>query len=407
MQQRYKLFNTLLQSLDDPRHLIVVGARQVGKTTLVKQLMADLKQKRQDVTYITLEDPTILAHLNQHPENLFDYINPINTDLVSVQKYVMIDEIQYLANPTNFLKLLYDKYAPQLKIVATGSSAFYIDLNFKDSLAGRKKIIEVFTLNFEEFLHFKGQDDLLNSYIRLKQNPRAKALNETLLRSYFTEYLRFGGYPAVVLAPTTEYKIELLAELANSYIKKDIIESSIKSDYKVYQLLTLLAHQAGSLLNHNELGNTLQIASTTVENYIYLLKKSYHIALLPPKFGNIRKELTKMPKIYFNDIGLRNHFCRNFDIIDMRMDKGEILENYAYIRLGQLNGQDNLRYWRTTDGNEVDFVIESLNISYEVKYNATSFKANKYRKFKEAYPEYLLHLLSYETSDNTQDIFRL
>lgn len=313
--------------------------------------------------------------------------------------YIIIDEVQYASNPSNLLKLLYDKYETKVKIIATGSSAFYINRDFKDSLAGRKKIFELYTLSFKEFLHFKKADELLAEYTIMQKRINYRSLKEKQIRLLFNEYLTYGGYPAVVLEKNIIYKKELLAELVNSYMKKDVLEAGVREELKFFNLVKILAHQTGDLVNQNELANTLKTAVGTIDNYLYLLQKCFHIHLLPPKFGNIRKELTKMPKIYFNDSGLRNYLCNSFDKVEQRADKGALIENYAYTRLRNLHGLDALRFWRTADGNEVDFIVEeNLNKgkAYEVKFTESQFKASKYKKFMETYPEFTFKPLVYE-----------
>lgn len=400
---RIQILESLKKHLSDKRHSILIGARQVGKTTVVKQLAAFLKSENKKVYYLTFEDPAILANINEHPENIFNYTDHPN-DLSSRQRiYIIIDEVQYAKDPSNFLKLLYDKYENKVKIIATGSSAFYINRDFKDSLAGRKKIFELYTLSFKEFLQFKNSDELLDEYIKMQKRSTYTSLKEKQLRLYFNEYLNYGGYPAVVLEKNIGYKKELLAELVNSYMKKDIQEAAIREELKFFNLVKILSHQTGNLVNQHELSNSLKTAVGTIDNYLYLLSKCFHIHLLPPKSGNIRKELTKMPKIYFNDLGMRNYLCNTFNKIELRHDKGALIENYAYIRLRDMYGLDSLRFWRTADGNEVDFVIEeNLNkgLAYEIKYSETQFKSSKYKKFKEAYTDYKLKLLVYEKETN-------
>jgi len=138
--------------------------------------------------------------------------------------------------------------------------------------------------------------------------------------------------------------------LVNSYLKKDALEAGVRNELKFFQLTRILAQQTGGLINHHELANTLQMASSTVENYIYLMQKSFIVGLVTPFFANIRKELTKMSKVYFNDNGLRNALLGNFGRIDDRFDKGELLENYVYNRLKQKHGPDYIHFWRTADG---------------------------------------------------------
>ncbi|MBI2271531.1 MAG: ATP-binding protein [Bacteroidetes bacterium] len=397
---RAKILTSLIQHLPDKRHSILIGARQVGKTTVVKQLTEHLKKKNKKVYYLTFEDPEILGEVNSHPEKIFNYtFHP--EDLKPAERmYVIIDEVQYAANAINLLKFLYDKYESKVKIVATGSSAFYINRDFKDSLAGRKKIFELYTLSFTEFLHFKNAGDLIKEYALMQKRVTYRSLKEKQIRLLFDEYLNYGGYPAVVLENGLNNKKELLAELVNSYMKKDVLEADVREELKFFNLAKILAKQTGSLVNQHELSNTLKTAVGTIENYLYLLRKCFHIHLLPPKYSNIRKELTKMPKIYFHDLGMRNYLCNTFGKVDQRPDKGELTENYTFIRLRDIYGPDALRFWRTADGNEVDFIIEEhldSGKAYEVKFSETEFKASKYKKFKEGYPGFNLKPLVYQT----------
>ena len=396
---REKILEALKKHLTDKRHSILIGARQVGKTTVAKQLVGHLKKQNKKVFYLTFEDPEILADINSHPEKIFNYTFHPDNLKTKERLYIVIDEVQYAANPTNLLKLLYDKYESKVKIIATGSSAFYIDRDFKDSLAGRKKIFELYTLSFKEFLHFKKADELLEEYEQMQKRVNYKSLKEKQIRLFFNEYLNYGGYPAVVLENNITYKKELLAELVNSYMKKDVLEANVREDLKFFNLVKILAHQTGDLVNQNELSNTLKTAVGTIDNYLYLLRKCFHIHLLPPKSGTIRKELIKMPKIYFNDLGMRNYLCNTFGKIEQRADKGALIENYAFIRLRELYGLDPLRFWRTADGNEVDFIVEENSQkgkAYEVKFSESQFKATKYKKFTENYPDFKLKPLVYQ-----------
>ena len=408
---RLEGLSILQKHLPKPQHTVLIGARQLGKTTLVKQLVQYLQDTKAIVYYITLEDPTVLNAINEHPNNIFKFtILPADIPNGGTL-FIVIDEVQYAANPTNFLKFLYDEYAPKVKLIVTGSSAFYIDKTFKDSLAGRKQVFELYPLTFDEFLHFKGEDNLIKEWQQLQTRKDYIGTKRNQLDALFNEYIVYGGYPAVVLANTEQDKQNLLKELVNSYMKKDALEAGIKEEIKFFQLARLLADQVGGLVNQNELSNTLQLAVGTVENYLYLMQKTFIVQLVLPKFGNLRKELTKMPKIFFNDTGLRNTLTNNFTSIDDRADKGNLLENVVYTRLRKLYGLDALRYWRTADGNEVDFVVENnLNegFAYEVKYNDALYKPSKYKKFVEGYPAFPLQIVSMQAKNsNTIETIRL
>ena len=397
MVQRKK--QTLIaEHLSKKEFTILIGARQIGKSTLLKQLFADLNQKGETVYFLNLDRKEILDELNESPENLFK-ICPLQPDKKII---VFIDEIQYLDDATTFIKLLFDEYSNRLKIVATGSSAFYIDKQFNDSLVGRKKIFQMGTLDFEEFLLFKGRNDLVEEVLKLKNKKKVKSIQENVLWGYMDEFMNYGGYPAVVLENDIAQKIELLKDIRDSFIKRDILESGITDETKFYRMLMLLASQSGNLLNVNEISNTLRITNATVENYLYVLQKCFHISVVKPFYKNLRKELTKMPKVYLNDLGLRNVLINYFSTLEQRADKGMVLENLSFRLLSERFDQDQIKYWRTADGNEVDFVVETSYLkgfSVEVKFNEQDVKPNKYNKFTQNYPDFPLEFWWWKKMD--------
>lgn len=393
-----KLYANIAAHVAAKEFTILIGARQTGKSTLLRQLADELKAAQQISVFINLERKDILMELNQSPENIFKYCPLTNGEKV----IVLMDEIQYLDDPTNFMKLLYDEYADRLKIIATGSSAFYIDRQFNDSLAGRKKIFELQTLDFEEFLQFKEQDMLVNELLNLRQKIVQKSVYDNQLWLMMDEYANYGGYPAVVLETDLTAKIERLQDLRDSFVKRDILEAGVTDETKFYRLMMVLASQSGNLLNVNELSSTLRMPNAVVDNYLFVLQKCFHITLVKPFFQNIRKELTKMPKIYFNDLGLRNVLINYFSPIEQRVDKGALLENLVFRRQIELNNKDQVKFWHTADGQEVDFIIEkSFNNgeAIEVKFSETEAKPNKYRGFTTAYPTFPLRFLSWRQDD--------
>lgn len=393
-----KKYAIIKQHVPEKEFTILIGARQTGKSTLLKQLAEDLKKENEFVVFLNLERKEILLDLNQSPENIFKYC----TLQPNKKIFILIDEVQYLNEPANFLKLLHDEYASQLKIVATGSSAFYIDSQFKDSLAGRKRIFELQTLDFEEFLDFKNQIQLLNELQNLKESAIEKSTLSSQFFSFLDEYMNYGGYPAVVLETNISNKIEKLKEIRDSFVKRDILEAGITDEDKFFRLMIILATQIGSLLNINELSNTLKISNITTEKYLFVLQKCFHISLIKPFSNNIRKELTKMPKLYFNDFGLRNVLINYFAPIEQRADKGSLLENYVFRKLSESYDKDQIKFWRTADGAEVDFVInETFNNgkSIEVKFNETEAKLNKYKTFIQNYPNYPLSFYTWGNLD--------
>ena len=397
MIQRKK-HSVIAEHLSKKEFTILIGARQIGKSTLLKQLFEDLSQKGEAVYFLNLDRKEILDELNESPENLFK-ICPLQEGKKTM---VFIDEIQYPDEPPPFIKLLFDEYSDRLKIVATGSSAFYIDKQFNDSLVGRKKIFQMGTLDFEEFLLFKGRNDLVDEVLKLKSKKKKKSIQENVLWGYMDEFVNYGGYPAVVLENDIAQKIELLKDIRDSFIKRDILESGVSDETKFYRMLMLLASQSGNLLNVNEISNTLRITNATVENYLYVLQKCFHITLVKPFYNNLRKELTKMPKVYINDLGLRNVLINYFSPLEQRADKGMVLENLSFRLLTERFDQDQIKYWRTADGNEVDFVVETSYLkgfAVEIKFSEQEVKPSKYNKFVQNYPDFPLEFWWWKKMD--------
>jgi len=163
-------------------------------------------------------------------------------------------------------------------------------------------------------------------------------------------------------------------------------------------------------LNKNELSNTFGIHQNTVLKYLAVLQKCFYVDMLPPFFQNIRKEITKMPKVYFADLGIRNKVLNRFYPLHDREDKGQLLENYIYIRLAELYDKEQLRYWRTTDKQEVDFVItESFGTgkAFEIKFSDIKFREKSFQKFCTTYPDYILSCISYQSTDKSIPVLKL
>jgi predicted AAA+ superfamily ATPase len=405
------LYHQVIQHLDKKEYSIIIGARQVGKTTLIQQLYTELKKSYSDVYYISLENSKILHEINVDPENLFHYARHPENPLLSQHQrriIVFIDEIQYAENPSNFLKYLFDTYQQNLKIIATGSSAFYLDIKFTDSLAGRKRLFHLKPLSFPEFLSFKDAEELRKELNLIREDDQYISSFYNDLLFYFNEYLTYRGYPRVALEKDNKEKY--LEELINSFLKKDIYESKIEQELKFYNLCALLAAQAGQLLNKNELSGTLGLNQRTLEKYLYVLQKCFYVDLLPAFYQNLRKEITKMPKVYFHDLGIRNKLLNRFHNFIEREDKGQLIENYIFIRLGELYSKDQIRFWRTADKNEVDFIVTETfgtGKAYEIKFSDKGFRHSSYKTFQQAYPGFSLNCIAYHSSDNSIPILKI
>ncbi|NOY94906.1 MAG: ATP-binding protein [Chlorobi bacterium] len=379
-----KLFEKLKVHIPKKEFSIITGARQTGKSTLLRQLELYCKQNNIPAIFLNLENKSILSELNENPLNLLKFLPDTDKRIVA-----FVDEVQYLNDASNFLKLLYDEHTERIKVVATGSSAFYIDRRFRDSLAGRKKLFYLPTCTFDEYLELCGKSHLLEEKNQIIKRPGSKSTLIAYLQIEWESYMIYGGYPAIITEPDIQEKIDRLKEIRDSFVKRDILESGVINETAFYNLFRILAAQSGSLVNINELASTLRIKNETVASYLEVMQKCFHIALIKPFFRNLRKELVKMPKVFLLDTGLRNCLLNNFQPIALRADRGELWENTVFRILADKYGLDAIQYWRTSAGNEVDFVLPHISEprAIEAKYDKNQVKISKYKRFIETYPE--------------------
>ncbi len=212
-------------------------------------------------------------------------------------------------------------------------------------------------MSLAEVLHFYDRGEL----VPFLNSGDVPLLYLEELRKYLYEYLLFGGYPEVVLADDVAEKKRVIKELGTSYARKDAVESNLNIADAYLSILKLLSSRTGSLINANSLSADVAVDGKTIDNYLWVMRKSFHIDLVRPFYRNISSELRKMPKVYFNDLGLRNFFVNNFSPIGLREDKGVLFENYVYLLLKQKYDAENIRYCRTQTKNEVDFVVRGDN----------------------------------------------
>ncbi|MHA7131584.1 ATP-binding protein [Algoriphagus namhaensis] len=380
---RRKLFQNLYAHLSKKEFTILTGARQTGKSTLLRDLESACKLEGVPTVFINLENKSFLESLDSDPLNLLSYLSS-----TSERTVFFIDEIQYLKDPSNFLKLIFDEHHQRIKIVASGSSAFYLDDQFRDSLAGRKRVFQLLTCDFEDFLLLQGKGELWSEVEKIRSSASYRSPQIAQLRLEWESFSIFGGYPRVVTETDIGEKREILKELRDSFVKRDILEAGVQNEIVFYQLFRILAEQSGQLVNLNELSNTLRVRSETIQNYLRILQVCFHITLVRPFFSNLRKELIKMPKAYFLDSGLRNSILNNFQPIHLRGDKGELWEQVFFRHLADQVALDEIRFWRTVDGREVDFVLPLTHPpqAYETKYDGKLIKEARYKSFKENYP---------------------
>lgn len=362
--------------------LTLVGSRQVGKTSLMALLYQAIGKAPK--VYFDLEDIDLLAEFNNLKFDDFPAYLKEKKDLsLNKKTYVFIDEIQYLDNPSSFLKYVADHYS-KIKFIVSGSSTLEIKKKFSDRLTGRKSLYQIKTLSFDEFLFFQKKDFKIRKDLNLQKLIAAKKTvsqsekqrvnwQSKELGKAFEEFVLYGGYPKGVLSQSKSQKIDILKEIHSSYIKKDIRDLAEIEEIGIYNnLIEVLASQAGGLLNIDELTNTLGAHRKTIEKYLFLLENTFIIQLLRPFYTNKRKEITKMSKVYLKDTGLRNMLIKNFNSLETRPDKGALVENFVFCQVyKKLEPLSDLYFWRTQTKAEVDFVIkgkEQKLIPIEVKY---------------------------------------
>lgn len=359
MIQRF-LLTELLEKLNHSSKIILIyGARQVGKTTLVKQLLS--------------QSPYKSLSINADEEKYNDVFS--SRDLTKMRmltdgyELLFIDEAQRIPDIGINLKILHDAL-PELKIIATGSSSFELANRTQEPLTGRTWTFSLFPISFSE----------------LRQQQNLFELNHGL-----ETFLRFGAYPDVFSLPNQADKVQFLTQLTRSYLYKDILElSTIKHPDKIKKLLQLLAFQAGSEVSLNELGNTLQMSKETVASYIDLLEKAFVVFRLSGFSRNLRKEVVKMDKIYFYDLGVRNALINNFNTLDFRTDAGQLWENFLVVERLKNNAYQrrfvNSYFWRTYTGAELDYIEEADGQLAGFKFKFSEKIAKPPQSWLEAYP---------------------
>ena len=322
--------------------LLVFGPRQVGKTTFVENLIADLNKK---TLFLNGDESDVLA--------LFE--NPNVTKLKNIvgdNEILVIDEAQRITNIGIVLKIMVDQIK-SVQVIATGSSSFELANKLNEPLTGRKYEMHLFPMAFSEMV---AENGLLEEKRNLEQR------------------LIYGSYPEIV-THSIDAK-EHIKLIANSYLYKDLfLLDQIMKPVLLQKIVKALALQVGSEVNYNELSKLIQIDNKTVEKYIDLLEKAFVIFKLPALSGNVRNEIKKGKKIYFYDNGIINAVTGNFNPLTQRTDIGRLWENYIISeRVKYLNIQQQEKdsfFWRTTQQQEIDYIEknEGQILAYEIKWN--------------------------------------
>ena len=357
----YRTYQNLENYLKPNKVLVILGPRQVGKTTLMEDFLSHhttLKTKK-------ISGDDILIHSILGSQSLKRI-----TDFVEGYELIAIDEAQNIPGIGIGMKLMVDNIS-NIRIIATGSSSFELAGQVGEPLTGRKITLMLYPI---------AQMELLHHYNRFELNAKLE------------EFLIYGSYPAVITAESAKDKIQLLRELTGSYLFKDILEfERIKSPQLLIDLLRLLAFQIGSEVSVNELSQNLKVDNKTIKRYLELLVKSFIIFPLRGYSRNMRKEISKKAKYYFFDTGIRNAVIANFNPLNLRNDTGQLWENFLVME--RIKKQEytslfaNNFFWRTWSGKEVDFVEERDGrlFGYEFKWSSKNIRPP--HLWTDTYPE--------------------
>lgn len=346
--------------------LLFYGARQVWKTTLMKYIQDNYF--KDNSIFFDLEKESNLDLLNRWWDIFVEYLKSYNEWNENKKIVVFVDEIQYLENPTSFLKYVHDNYK-NIKFIVSWSSTLDIRWKLKDSLVWRLIKFDIYPLNFSEFLRFKGKNNL--SKLIWKQ-IELEIINEEV-KFFFEEYVKFWCYPKVVLNNNINVKIEYLKQIYSTYIEKDIKDIwKIVEVNKFNKLLKILANQSWNLINISELSNTIWATIKTINNWLFLLENTFVIKIITPFSSNIRWELTKMPKIFFIDNGIKNYIDNNFEL------NWNNFETSIFNYFNNMCIVDKIQFYRTQDKKEIDFIIDNKPIEVKLAYNWKNVTALDY-----------------------------
>lgn len=343
--------------------------------------MDELLGKGEKTIFIDLEDFE-MRELLKTPSDFLRFLR--EKGIKEGEKvYVFLDEVHYLEEPSNLLKIIHDHH-PCIQLIVSGSSSFEIRKKFKDILTGRKQVFQLHPLSFEEYLNFNRLEELKNNKKNLtlytildrKFEQISSVLHNRFLEA-FEEFAIFGGYPRVALTENPDDKVLIIKEIYESYIQKDIKDFiRVENVPKFNALVRFLSVQSGNLLNLHEVSKELGVERKTLENYLFIMEQTFVVKRIQPYFTNRQKEITKMSKLFFLDTGLRNYSIKDMRKIELRQDKGALIENTVYSEIEkQLHLLDEICFWRTQQKKEVDFILRCQGelIPIEIKYQNITY----------------------------------
>lgn len=356
------LLPKIMNSLQSGKVTVLYGPRQVGKTTLVKELMQSLPLRSKFVNADEIIYREVLA--SQSSQQL--------GELLGDAELLVIDEAQRVPEIGLNLKILVDSF-PHARIIATGSASFDLANKISEPLTGRKLTFNLYPVSYGEVQETIGKIET---------------------RAQLERWLVWGGYPAIVATDEPVLRERLLGELVGSYLYRDILElEGLRRADKIVDLLRLLAFQIGNEVSTAELATNLALNRLTVERYLDLLEKVFVVFKVNGFSRNLRKEVSKNSRYYFYDNGVRNSLIQNFNSLSLRNDVGQLWENFLVMerrKVNQFSGRSvNSYFWRTYDQKEIDCVEEHGGKLYgfEFKWQTGEIRRAVRNEFLETYPD--------------------
>ncbi|MFH1799224.1 MAG: ATP-binding protein [Candidatus Omnitrophota bacterium] len=332
------ILNKLQQEMTRPEINILLGPRQVGKTTLLYELEAFCRSQGLKTAFFDLEQPQILAGFNCSEAEIIQKLREAG-------QVVFIDEFQYIRNASKIFKAVYDSRS-KVKLICSGSSSLAIHKHLKESLAGRRILFCIYPLQYAEI--------------------RASSKNNSV-----GDYLRFGGMPGLTQTGDDARKLTLLSELIGAYIQKDIKSLIKEENVRAFNhLLYLLAQDQGSLISVHSLSKEVNMSVKAVNRYLEIMEQTFVNYRIYSYSNNLGNELKKSCKTYLYDLGIRNLILKDTSAPEGRADLGVLYESFVFLRLqAGLAPNMEIKFWRTKDGAEVDFVLlrDRKPIPIEVK----------------------------------------
>ena len=336
MNIKRNIIKDLYADLSTKHISILLGARQVGKTFLLREVEKEAKRRGLKTAFFDLEQPADLLSFSQEDNKLIEWI-------CRSGDVVFIDEFHYLKNASHIFKAIYDR-REKIKIFASGSSAMEIHTHLKESLAGRKQIYKIYPCSLSE-------------------------ISQAISRNPFEYYCQYGGMPGLVELDSTLGKQNLLVDILQSYLLKDIKALIKEENIRAFNnLLFLLAQYQGSTVAVANLANEVRLTAASIEAYLEILTQTQVNFALHSYAANYANELKKSKKYYLYDLGIRNALLKNFAGLRERQDAGAIAESFVFLELQkQLNPESEIRFWRLKSGEEVDFIWIRNQVAFPIE----------------------------------------